>query len=160
MAKILVIFDSRTGNTEKMAHAVADGVRQVEGASVTVMKVDGAKVDDFLAVDAIILGSPTYYGGMSGNMKELIDKSNKFHGKLTGKAGGAFTSAGGTACGAETTLLTMLQAMLVHGMVIQGRSDDQPYGATAVKAPDELAIGYCNELGTRIANLATALTKH
>jgi len=159
MAEILVIFDSRTGNTEKMADAVADGARQVEGASVAVVNVDKAKLDDLLAADAIILGSPTYYGNMSGRMKEFIDKSNAFHGKLTGKVGGAFTSAGGTACGAETTLLTMLQAMLVHGMVVQGRSDDQPYGATAVEAPDEQAIGYCSELGGRVAKLAMALAK-
>ena len=159
MTKVLVIYDSRTGNTEKMADAVADGARQVEGASVTVMNVDKTKLDDLLAADAIILGSPTYYGNMSGKMKELIDKSNAFHGKLTGKVGGAFTSAGGTACGAETTLLAILQAMLVHGMVVQGRSDDQPYGATAVEAPDEQSIGYCNELGKRVAGLAIALRK-
>lgn len=159
MAKVLVIYDSRTGNTEKMADAVGDGARQVEGASVTVVNVDKTKLDDMLAADAIILGSPTYYGNMSGKMKELIDKSNAFHGKLTGKVGGAFTSAGGTACGAETTLLAILQAMLVHGMVVQGRSDDQPYGATAVEAPDEQAIGYCNELGKRVAGLAVALRK-
>jgi len=157
MTKVLVIYDSRTGNTEKMADAVVDGARQVEGASVTVMNVDKAKLDDLLTADAIILGSPTYYGNMSGRMKELIDKSNAFHGKLTGKVGGAFTSAGGTACGAETTLLAILQAMLMHGMVVQGRSDDQPYGATAVEAPDEKAIGYCKELGGRVASLAIAL---
>lgn len=160
MTKVLVIYDSRTGNTEKMADAVADGARQVEGTSVALMNVDKAKLDDMLSADAIILGSPTYYGNMSGKMKELIDKSNKFHGKLTGKVGGAFTSAGGTACGAETTLLATLQAMLVHGMIVQGRSDDQPYGATAVEAPDEQAIGYCNELGTRVASLAAIVTKH
>ncbi len=160
MAKVMVIYDSRTGNTEKMADAVADGARQVEGATIVVMNVDKAKPEDLLAADAIILGSPTYYGNMSGKMKELIDKSNAFHGKLTGKVGGAFTSAGGTACGAETTLMAMLQAMLVHGMIVQGRSDDQPYGATAVEAPDEQAIGYCKELGGRVAKLAMALAKH
>jgi NAD(P)H dehydrogenase (quinone) len=160
MTKVLVIYDSRTGNTEKMADAVAEGVRKVEGASVVVMNVDKAKLDDLLAADAIILGSPTYYGNMSGRMKELIDQTFNIHGKLKGKVGGAFTSSGGTACGAETTLLAMLQAMLVHGMIVQGRPDDKHYGATALEEPDEQAIGYCTELGGRVAGLAVALSKH
>jgi NAD(P)H dehydrogenase (quinone) len=159
MTKVLVIYDSRTGNTEKMADAVAEGVRQVEGASVTVMNVEKAKLDDLLAADAIILGSPTYYGNMSGRMKELLDTTFNIHGKLKGKVGGAFTSSGGIACGAETTLLAMLQAMLVHGMIVQGRPDDKHYGATALEAPDEQAAGSCKELGARVATLALALKK-
>lgn len=157
MAKVLVIYDSRTGNTEKMADSVAEGVRQVEGASVVLMNVEKAKHEDLLGADAIILGSPTYYGNMSGKMKEFIDTTFNIHGKLKGKVGGAFTSSGGVACGAETTLLAMLQAMLVHGMVIQGRPDDKHYGATALEEPDEESVGYCKELGTRVASLAVAL---
>jgi NAD(P)H dehydrogenase (quinone) len=160
MAKVLIVYDSRTGNTEKMADAVAEGARRVEGASVVVMNVGKAKLDDLLAADAIILGSPTYYGNMSGRMKELIDQTFNIHGKLKGKVGGAFTSSGGTACGAETAILAMLQAMLVHGMIVQGRPDDKHYGATALEAPDEQAVGYCMELGERVAGLATALAKH
>lgn len=159
MTKVLVIYDSRTGNTEKMADAVAEGVREVEGVSIAVMNVEKAKLDDLLAADAIILGSPTYYGNMSGRIKEFLDTTFNIHGKLKGKVGGAFTSSGGIACGAETTLLAMLQAMLVHGMIVQGRPDDKHYGATALEAPDEQALGYCKELGTRVATLAVALKK-
>ncbi len=159
MTKVLVIYDSRTGNTEKMADAVAEGVREVEGVSIAVMNVEKAKLDDLLAADAIIMGSPTYYGNMSGRIKEFLDTTFNIHGKLKGKVGGAFTSSGGIACGAETTLLAMLQAMLVHGMIVQGRPDDKHYGATALEAPDEQALGYCKELGTRVATLAVALKK-
>ena len=159
MAKVLVIYDSRTGNTEKMADQVAEGVRQVDGASVTLVNVDKAKLDDLVAADAIILGSPTYYGNMSGKVKELLDKTYNIHGELKGKVGGAFTSSGGTACGAETTLLAMVQAMLVHGMIIQGRNDDKHYGATAIEAPNEEEVKHCQELGNMVASLAVAL-KH
>jgi NAD(P)H dehydrogenase (quinone) len=159
LTKVLIVYDSRTGNTEKMADAVAEGVRQVDGASPIVMNVDKAKLDDLLGADAIVLGSPTYYGNMSGRMKELLDTTFNIHGKLKGKVGGAFTSSGGIACGAETTLLAMLQAMLVHGMIVQGRPDDKHYGATALEAPDEEAVGYCRELGNRVASLAVALKK-
>lgn len=157
LARILIVYDSRTGNTEKMANAVAEGATEVEGATTTMMHVDKAKIDDFLAADAIVLGSPTYYGNMSGKMKELIDQTFDIHGKLEGKVGGAFTSSGGTACGAETTLLAMLQAMLVHGMIVQGRNDNKHYGTAAIEEPDEDESKLCREQGNRVASLTVAL---
>ena len=67
---------------------------------------------DLLAADGIILGSPTYFGQMSTKLKALIDESVKVYEQLTGKVGGAFTSSGGTASGGETTLLSIVQAIL------------------------------------------------
>lgn len=157
MTRVTVIYDSRTGNTEKMALAVADGAGMVKGTDVVVLKVDKAKMSDLTGSDAIILGSPTYYGNMSGKMKSFIDRTNAIHGKLRGKVGGAFTSSGGTACGAETTLLSMLEAMLIHGMVVQGRFDNKHYGPTAVESPDKKEAASCKELGKRVATLAAAL---
>ncbi len=154
MVKVLVVYDSKTGNTEKMADAVADGARQVEGATVIQKGVSNASMDDMLAADAILIGSPTYYGGMSGDIKSLLDKSSKIHGELRGKVGGAFTSSGGTACGAETALLAILQGMLIHGMIVQGRHDNNPYGAAAVESPDEEETESCRELGRRVTELA------
>ena len=159
MSRVLIIYDSRTGNTEKMAHAVADGAKSIDGTEVVVRTVDKAKVDDLLGYDAIILGSPTYYGNVSGKLKEFIDRTNKLHGKLEGKVGGAFTSSGGTACGAETTNLAILHALLVHGMVVQGRSEDKHYGPTAVEAPKKDEAESCRELGKRVATLAMRLAK-
>lgn len=154
MVRILIIYYSRSGNTEKMAQIVAEGARQVKGAVVETMKVAEATNEDLLAADAIIVGSPTYYGSMSGNIKEFIDDSVKIHGKLEGKIGAAFASSGGTASGAETTLLSILHAMLVHGMIIQGRSDDKHYGPAAVGAPDSEAMESCRRLGKKVAELA------
>jgi NAD(P)H dehydrogenase (quinone) len=157
MTKILIVYDSRTGNTEKLALAVADGAKQVRGVTVEVKKVDETRTADLLGVDGIIMGSPTYYGSMSSKLKAFIDESVKIHGKLEGKVGAAFTSAGGTASGAETTLLSITQAMLVHGMIVQGRSDDKHYGATAVGAPNEEDVESCKQLGKKVAVLATKL---
>jgi NAD(P)H dehydrogenase (quinone) len=159
MTKVLVVYDSSTGNTEKMANAVADGAKQVKATEVAVLKVGKAKLQDLIDSDAIILGSPTYYGNMSGKMKSFIDRTNSIHGKLKGKVGGAFTSSGDTACGAETTLLAMLEAMLINGMIIQGRYDNKHYGPTAVEAPNKKEIESCKELGKRVAYLAAALGK-
>jgi len=157
MPKIVIIYDSRTGNTEKMALAVAKGAKKVKDTSVVVKTVERARLQDLLDADGIILGSPTYYGDMSGKLKEFIDTSNKIHGKLKGKAGGAFTSSGGTACGAETTLLSMLHALLIHGMVVQGRYDDKHFGAAAIESPKKEEEMHCMELGQRVAALAHVL---
>jgi len=159
VAKILVIYDSKTGHTEKMAFAVAEGSKQVKGVDVNVKKVNQTSMEDLLSADGIIMGSPTYYGQMSAKLKALIDNSVKIHGKLKGKVGAAFTSSGGTASGAETTLLSILQAMLIHGMIIQGRADDKHFGAAAVGSPNKEELKLCRELGKRTASLVMKLKK-
>ncbi|MCX7973724.1 MAG: NAD(P)H-dependent oxidoreductase [Candidatus Aminicenantes bacterium] len=157
MAKILIIYDSKTGNTKKMAMAIAQGVREVKGTEVVVKKVDQVVLQDLVKADGLIIGSPTYYGQMSAKIKALVDKSVKIHGQLEGKVGAAFTSSGGTATGAETTLLSILQAMLVHGMIIFGRANDKHYGAAAVEEPNKNELASCYDLGQRLANLVLKL---
>jgi NAD(P)H dehydrogenase (quinone) len=159
MMRILVVYDSRTGKTEKMALAVAEGAKKIDGTQVIVKKVGDVTLEELQQADGIIMGSPTYYGQMSGKLKTLIDESVKIHGELKGKVGAAFTSSGGTASGAETTLLSILQAMLVHGMIVQGRPDDKHYGAAAVGAPGKEDIELCEELGRRVASLASKLAE-
>jgi len=159
VAKILVVYDSKTRHTEKMAFAVAEGAKQVKGVDVNVKKVNQTNMEDLLSADGIIIGSPTYYGQMSSKLKALLDNSVKIHGKLKGKVGAAFTSAGGTASGAETTLLSTLQAMLIHGMIIQGRANDKHYGAAAVGSPNKEELKLCRELGKRTASLVMKLKK-
>jgi NAD(P)H dehydrogenase (quinone) len=94
---------------------------------------------------------------MSAKLKALIDESVKIHGKLEGKVGAAFTSSGGTATGAETTLLSILNAMLIHGMIVQGRANEKHYGAAAAGAPNQKDLEQCRTLGKRVASLATKL---
>jgi len=74
MAKALVVYDSVTGNTEKMAVAIGDGLREI-GLDVEVKRVDATNLDDLVAADAIVMGSPTYFSTMTAKMKALIDKS-------------------------------------------------------------------------------------
>jgi len=157
IVNILVIYDSYTGNTEKLAKAVAQGAAQVKGAKVELKQADKVELADLLAADGIIVGSPAYYGLMTARLKRLFDASVKLHGKLAGKAGAAFTTAGGTATGAETTLLSILTAMLIHGMVVQGRHSEKHFGAACVGAPNAEALKFGKELGRRTAMLAIKL---
>lgn len=154
--KVLIVYDSRSGNTEKMAHVVAEGVEE-EGVGVEVKKVEDASVDELPEVDGLILGSPVYYGLPTGRLKEFIDASVKYHGKLDGKVGGAFASAGGSHTGAETTIIALNEALFIHGMVIQGTSGSNHYGAASVGAPDDKDADNCKELGKRVASLVKRL---
>ena len=156
MAKILILFYSRTGNTKQMAEAVAEGAKQA-GAETTVCDVENCTLEQLLEHDGIIAGSPTYYGIVAGELKKFFDKSVKYHTQLEGKVGGAFSSGGVIGGGNETTVLSILQIMLVHGMIVQGQSKGNHYGVVSIKAPDASAIQECRQLGERVAKLAIKL---
>jgi len=157
MASVLIVYDSLSGNTEKLAFAVAEGVKQVKGIEAVVKRVENTSLEDLCNADGIIVGSPTYFGQMSGKLKAFIDDSVKVYHKLEGKVGAAFTSAAGTATGAETTLLSIIKALLIHGMIVQGRSGDKHYDATAVGTPQAKDIESCKNLGKRVAGLVLKL---
>lgn len=157
MTKILIIYYSRSGNTRKMAEKIRDGAESVEGAAVELKKVKETSLDDLLDADGIILGSPTYFGVMAAEAKDLIDRSVKYFGKMVGKVGGAFTSSGGIGGGNETTIASILQAWLIHGMVVQGQQKGSHYGPVAVGAPDESVAQECVAYGRMVAELTKKL---
>ncbi|MCU0859016.1 MAG: NAD(P)H-dependent oxidoreductase [Thermoplasmata archaeon] len=156
MPKILICYYSRSGNTKKMAYLIQKGVME-EDVDVDTKDVKDVKADDLLGYDGIILGSPTYYGGMAYQIKDLIDKSVKHHGKLQGKVGGAFTSSANIGGGNETTIMAILQALLIHGMVVQGDSRKDHYGPVAIEAPSKVVETYCIRYGKRFAQLVKTL---
>ena len=157
MAKALVIFYSRSGNTRKMAESVSEGITK-EGVAVVLKDVKDVAVEELLGFDAIIIGSPTYYGTMAAEIKKLLDDSVKFHGKLEGKVGAAFASSANVAGGNETTVLDILNAMLIHGMILQGDPQGDHYGAVAIGAPDGRATKECLRMGGRIARLTKKIS--
>ena len=156
MAKVLIVFYSRSGNTEKMAHFVAEGARK-SGAEVVVKSVKDTDVDELREADGIILGSPTYYGTMAAEIKRLLDDSVKFHGALTGKVGGAFSSSANPGGGNETTVMDMLKALLIHGMIIPGNANGDHYGPIAVGAPDKRSAAQCRQMGNILGDLTMRL---
>jgi len=152
MAKVLIIYYSRSGNTKKMADSVAEGLKK-EDVEVWVARVQDVKAEELLKFDGIIIGSPTYYGSMAAEIKKLLDESVKLHGKLDGKIGAAFSSSANIGGGNETTILDILNAMLIHGMIVQGDPLGDHYGAVAIGSPDARATKQCLRLGVRVARL-------
>jgi NAD(P)H dehydrogenase (quinone) len=156
MATVLIIYHSKTGNTEEMAKAVEEGVKS-EGVKVIRKKLNRTALKDLLKADGIILGSPTYYGTMAAEMKAFLDLSVRHHGKLEGKVGAAFSSGGGLGGGVETTVLDMLKALLIHGMVIQGDPHGSHYGPVSIGRPNAAAKKECKNLGEKVARLVKRL---
>ena len=152
MAKGIVIYYSRSGNTKEMAEIIAKAMND-GGLPTDCKSVDKVKADDLLAYDAIVVGSPTYYGHMAGPIKELIDETVSFHGKLDGKIGAAFSSAANNGGGNETTIMGIIEAMLIAGCVVQGDPKGDHYGPVSIGKPDDRVRQQCERRGRRIAEL-------
>jgi len=156
MAKVLLGYYSRTGNTRKMAEIIKEGVAE-SGVDVVLKEVKDIKAEELLDYDGIVLGGPTYYGSMPGPLKELLDKSVKYHGRLDGKVGGAFSSSANIGGGNETTIMGIIQALLIHGMIVQGDPSGDHYGPVSIGAPDKRVQDMCRRFGRRIGELVKKL---
>lgn len=193
---VLVLYYSRYGSTETMAKLIGRGIEQahagMEARLRTVPSVstvceavesdipaDGAVYcteDDLRHCSGLVLGSPTRFGNMAAALKYFIDGTSALwlSGALIDKPAAAFTSTASLHGGQESTLLSMLNPLLHHGMVFCGlpysepllmetTSGGTPYGASHVAGPDsdrkvdsgESAL--CIALGKRVATLARKL---
>jgi NAD(P)H dehydrogenase (quinone) len=110
-----------------------------------------------LGYEAIVVGSPTYYGQMAGPIKQLFDDLVANHGRLDGKIGAAFTSAANIGGGNETTIMGIIEGMLISGMIVQGDPEGDHYGPVSIGKPDERVRQQCHRRGRRIAELTKKL---
>lgn len=201
--KVLTVFYSMYGHTLKMAQAVHEGVGAVSGVEPVLRRVqefdtvnkviDGndfargirekqasipvCTIEDLRQAEGVVFGSPTRYGNMTAQMKQLIDSTAELwsKGAMEGKPAGLFTSTATTHGGQETTLLTMMAPLIHLGMLIvgvpystpgmlhtEGRGGT-PYGASTVAgssgelspAPEDLEIA--KVLGKRVAEITLKL---
>ena len=203
--KVLIVYYTLYGHTLELAKAVRDGAATVDGVDAVLRRVkefdevvERTKHDQFIgkvrkaeedagivdcsledleSADAIIFGTPTRYGNMCAQMKQLLDTTADLWmaGKLENKACGVFTSTSSTHGGQETTLLSMMIPLFHLGMIVVGvpystpgmihaeARGGTPYGASTITgsrgelkpAPEDLEIG--KALGRRVAEVATKL---
>jgi NAD(P)H dehydrogenase (quinone) len=166
--KVLIVYHSEQGHTAALAKGVEEGVKRVPGAVAVLRGAASAKCDELLAADGVIVGSPVYWGNMSGVVKTFFDRlTTDCHilpptFAMRDKLGAAFVTGGEVSSGKEVALLTILAAMLGNRMIVV--SEGQALGATATTgegnaplAASELDEG--RRLGERVARLAQALKK-
>lgn len=152
MSKILVVYHSKSGNTEKMAVAVGEGIKK-KGVEADVKKVSDVNVDDIPKYDGMIVGSPNYFGSMAAEIKSFFDVSVKHFKKLEWKVGAAFSSTGMQGGGGELTIIDILKALMIHGFIIKGEPSAGHFGPAGIGAPDEKILKECRLLGEKTAEL-------
>jgi NAD(P)H dehydrogenase (quinone) len=198
MTKVLVLYYSMYGHIETMAKAIARGAGGVAGVTVDVKRVPetippealakmGAKTQyddpvaepsDLADYDAIIFGTPTRFGNMTGQMRNFLDQTGGLwaQDKLVGKVGGVFTSSATQHGGQESTILTFIPTLLHLGMVVVGLPYSEkrqfghevvrggsPYGASTIaggdgsRQPSEEELGMAEFQGRHIAQIAARL---
>jgi NAD(P)H dehydrogenase (quinone) len=201
--KVLVLFYSTYGHVYRMAQAVADGAREVSGVDVELRRVPEtlprelldklgateaqkawaevpeATVDELGTADAIIFGTPTRFGNMTGQMRSFLDGTGGLWatGALVGKVGSVFTSSATQHGGQESTILSFHTTLLHQGMVIVGlpysfqgqtRIDEMtgcsPYGASTIaggrgeRMPSENELLGARFQGRHVAQIAAKLS--
>ena len=154
----LVIYYSRSGNTKQMAEVISSSMTET-GLSTSCKDVESVSNDDLLAADAIVIGSPTYYGHMASQIGKMLDDSVSKHGKLDGKVGAAFSSSANIGGGNETAILSIINALMIHGMIVQGDPQGDHYGPVSIGKPDDRVVSQCQRRGQRIAKLTLSLFK-
>ncbi|KAF0178634.1 MAG: Trp repressor binding protein [Nitrospirae bacterium] len=161
--KVLIVYYSMYGHIHRMAEAVAEGVRDVDGAEAalrrvpetlpeTVIEKMGAlqaqktfehipvcAVEELAEADAIIFGTPTRFGNMCGQMRQFLDATGQLwaRGALVGKVGSVFASSATQHGGQESTILSFHTTLLHQGMVIVGL----PYTFQGQMSIDEITGG-------------------
>ncbi|MCJ7610024.1 flavodoxin domain-containing protein [Candidatus Bathyarchaeota archaeon] len=154
MVKLVIIYDSNTGNTELMTNAVAEGARNVQNVQVEVRKIGTRfSISILKDADAVIFGSPTIYGGISRSLVEFFSALNHLqaanHVNLKGKKGAAFGSYGWDRGWSTQRLERELQALGVN-IVAPGVSarEQGAYGPIKTDADD---LNKCRDLGKALA---------
>lgn len=155
MAQVLVLYFSRSGNTKKLAEEIAKGVEEVSGVKSLVRTTEDVTKEDFINSAGIIAGSPVYFGGMAAELKKVFDDFVSVRKRMGDKIGAAFATSGDNSGGKETTLFSIIQAMLIYGMIVVGDPLDATghYGVSCVGAPDARILGHAAKLGRRVAEL-------
>jgi len=200
--KVLILYYSMYGHIHRMAEAVAEGVREVKGAEPVLRRapetlsteilgkmgaleaqeamaqVPTCTLDELASADAVVLGAPTRFGNMCGQMRQFLDATGGIWAKggLVGKVGSVFTSSATQHGGQESTILSFHITLLHHGMVLVGlpytfqgqtRIDEitggSPYGASTIaggkgeRMPSENELAAARYQGKHVATIAMKL---
>ena len=157
--QILILYFSKGGNTRKLAEAILEGVERVEGVVGVLKHTDDVTKEDFVSSDGIIAGSPVYFGIMAAQLKKIFDEFVGVRKKMENKVGAAFATSADPSGGKETTMMSIIQVMLIYGMVIVGdpMAATGHFGTACVGAPDSGSLENGMKLGQRVAELAKKL---
>lgn len=159
---VLIAYHSVSGHTEKMAKSIQKGILESSDIKVILKPVNEVTLQELLAADAIVIGSPVYNANPSPEILSFI-KTWPFEGQpLKNKLGAVFVTAGGFSSGEEMVQSSLLHAMMVYGMIIVGGDDwTSSFGASGIhdegkyksKELDNYFLEKAYKLGSRLAEI-------
>lgn len=157
--QVLIMFYSRTGNTKKFALEIAKGVEKVEDVKVVIKTCEEVQKGDFVAADGVIVGSPVYFGTMAAEVKKVLDDFIGTRRKMEDKVGAAFATSAHHTGGKETTILSILEGLLIYGTIVVGDplSSGGHYGAAFAGEMTHKSQKEARSLGERVAKLVKKL---
>ena len=175
-ASILVVYDSRTGHTEKLARAIAEGVGQVEGAVAVLRRREEVRGEEILSASGILLGSPVHWASLSAESKEFLERVGQVlvEAKELGpgttprtRAAGAFVTGGAVSSGKELARLSILAAFLNMRFVVIGGEEADGFGTLGAQATtagsdpglSEAELEEARRFGKRFASMTLALVR-
>jgi NAD(P)H dehydrogenase (quinone) len=158
---VLVLYYSKGGNTRKLAESIAEGAGEVEGVDVLLRHTRDVTQEEFSAADGLIVGSPVYFGTLAAQLKKILDEFIGVRKQMENKVGAAFATSGDLSGGKETTMMSIIQALLIYGMIVVGDplAATGHYGTACVGAPDAAARENGRKLGRRVAELVGRLQR-
>lgn len=162
--RVLICFDSVDGHTEILANWIQEGAKAVANTEVRLKRVDKVLKEDLVWADAIIVGSPVYNGMTTPAVGKFLADWPFENNPLKNKVGCAFVAAKGASAGEETTLLSILQTMLVFQMVVVGGDDwRSAYGVSYIlDISTPQVLGFTKDKAIRLgrrASLVAASTR-
>ena len=146
MAKVLIVYYSRTGNTERMARGIAEGVQRAGGEAM-LKRAEEVTIGELAQADAFAFGSPTYFSYMAGMLQYVLEEAYHVREKLSGKPFAAFASGGGGEVRArgpgrsEESIERVCRAV---------RLNKCAEGVVSNRSPDEATLEDCRTLGERL----------
>ena len=147
--QVLVLYFSKGGNTRRLAEFIADGIRSVDGVAPVLKTTAEVTKEDFVGAAGII----------AADLKRVFDDYVGVRKKMENKVGAAFATSGDPTGGKETTIFSIIQCLLIYGMIVVGDPMDATghYGVACVGAPDDKAADNARKLGRRVAELCRKL---
>ena len=157
--QILILYYSKGGNTRKVAERIAEGIQSISGVKALLKSTQEVKKEDFVDSAGVIAGSPVYFGVMAWDLKRVFDEYVVVRRKMENKVGAAFATSGDPSGGKETTMISIIQCLLIYGMIVVGDPMEATghYGVACVGAPDEGTSENARKLGRRVAELCMKL---
>ncbi|CCU78101.1 Flavodoxin [Halanaerobium saccharolyticum subsp. saccharolyticum DSM 6643] len=157
---ISILYHSESGNTESVAEIIEKGCLKVKEVKTKVMSIEEVDIEFVNSSQAIILGSPTYTGDISWQMKSFLDRNKKINYK--DKLGAVFATENFIGGGADSALLTLISHLLVKGMIVYsaGASEGKPYthfGAVCIQAGNKNQKERAEIFGERISKKTVEL---